>query len=377
MSAHQADGPRWVIVTPNLSKGAFSKITAALSAELARREVSVTVLYMEQHGAPIAIDDRVRVEAINGRARNSASQIASCLRKKRPDVLLSISFLVNVPSLLASGLSRYQGKVLLSEQTLPTRDGIVDYPGGFSRGVLRLVYSSVYRRADAIGCVSRSVEEAIADLTVSNSVRQNLSVVPNPIESVRTTPSPQPDSDRGLQREPVFLTVGRLVPRKRIDLAIAGLAAFVEHSSAGQLLIAGEGPEGKTLVQLTKDLGVEDRVHFLGYVEDVGRHMGEATALLHLAHSEAFGMVIGEALSNGLPVLVTEDSGGPKELIGDAGLVIKPEAREVSVAMGELWGDGARLQAMRADAILAARPFSPVSVIDKWMALAKAEELRE
>jgi glycosyltransferase involved in cell wall biosynthesis len=99
--------------------------------------------------------------------------------------------------------------------------------------------------------------------------------------------------------EPTCLMLGRLVPHKRVDLAIR-LWPRVRERVGGRLVIAGDGPELEKL-RRTEVEGV----NLLGRVsdEDRDRLLREAWLLVHPAHHEGWGMVILEAASAGTPAL--------------------------------------------------------------------------
>jgi glycosyltransferase involved in cell wall biosynthesis len=82
------------------------------------------------------------------------------------------------------------------------------------------------------------------------------------------------------------------------------------------LLIAGRGPKEAELRKLAQNLGLADRVHFLGFREDIMRYHAGASLFALSSDVESFGNVILEALSFGVPVVAT-DCGGPREVLGD------------------------------------------------------------
>ena len=113
------------------------------------------------------------------------------------------------------------------------------------------------------------------------------------------TPPPRPRSPR----PPLVLCVGRLVPQKGFDLA---LAAFARIATPGaRLIVAGSGPWRASLERMAAALDVSERVVFLGYVEDVRPLMDRAGALLVLSRFEGYAAVVVEALAAGLPVVAT------------------------------------------------------------------------
>lgn len=361
----------WTIITPTLSRGPFPKRTRALAAALTRRGIAVDVLYLEHLGHLLSLPSNVNVHALGGRARGSVPQIARHLRNRKPEVVLSIGFLMNVPCLIASLLIGYRGVLLVNEVSIPTSAGMVDWPKGFTRRIAPMsIYNTLHARSDAIVCVSESTKAALDDILLFNRIRRKLTVIANPVELNSQVRSPTVDLPRESHGDPLFLNLGRLVPMKRIDLSIVAFSVFVARNGVGQLLIAGEGDEEANLRQLASELGIADRVHFVGYVENSEALLATATLLLHLAHSEGFGMAVAEALTVGTPVVVAQGSGGPEGLIGKGGLAVQPDPQSVSGAMHDIWHNGARMRSMREGALIAAEQFSPDLVADKWIALA-------
>jgi len=72
----------------------------------------------------------------------------------------------------------------------------------------------------------------------------------------------------GLKDKKIILNIGRLDPRKRIDLLIKSFAKLCQKRSDVVLLIGGTGEEEKRLKELTEKLHIEDKVKFLGFVKD-------------------------------------------------------------------------------------------------------------
>ncbi|MCL6453650.1 MAG: glycosyltransferase [Alicyclobacillus sp.] len=104
--------------------------------------------------------------------------------------------------------------------------------------------------------------------------------------------------------------IGRLEQEKRVDVAIRSLLR-AEH---WHLRIIGDGSLGCRLRELASQLGVEDRVSFMGWQDDPWESWA-GQALVLTSDYEAMPFTILEALSRGIPVLATDCDFGPRELI--------------------------------------------------------------
>ena len=84
--------------------------------------------------------------------------------------------------------------------------------------------------------------------------------------------------------------------------------------------MAGDEEKGGSyqshLRKLATSLGLENQVHFPGFVPDVSRYTGEFDVQVVASQAEPFGLVTAEAMANGVPVVATA-SGGSPELIRD------------------------------------------------------------
>lgn len=108
------------------------------------------------------------------------------------------------------------------------------------------------------------------------------------------------------------LAVGRLHPNKGFALLLEAVALTPEI----RLTIAGNGPLRGELEQQTHDLGIADRVRFLGWSDDTPALFAEADLFVCPSLHEPFGNVVIEAWSAGLPVIATA-SDGPAALMED------------------------------------------------------------
>ena len=140
---------------------------------------------------------------------------------------------------------------------------------------------------------------------------------------------------------PRLLCVGRLIPIKGHIVLLRAFAEARRHVPSLRLDIAGRGPLEPALRALSKELGVEDAVRFLGYVAPVQRAIEESAIVVVPSMGEGFGMVALEAMERARPVIAAE-IGGLGELVEDGvtGYLVAPgEAEPLTRAIVQLAGD--------------------------------------
>jgi glycosyltransferase involved in cell wall biosynthesis len=135
--------------------------------------------------------------------------------------------------------------------------------------------------------------------------------------------------------------VSRLTPLKRFDLVLRALA---EPVAAGiRCVLAGEGGELPALLKLRRHLDLEDRVEFVGRLDDrtMLDHLARCRAVVFPPLNEDYGFVTVEAFSSAKPVITCHDSGGPAELVRDGanGYVTDPTPESLARALRAVMND--------------------------------------
>ena len=111
---------------------------------------------------------------------------------------------------------------------------------------------------------------------------------------------------------PRIMSIGTLTALKAHDVLLQAAALLAERGKAFELCIVGDGPERERLERLTAELGVADRVRFLGEVPDAHELLAEAHILAHAARSEGLSNAIIEAMAEGVPVVATPVGATPE-----------------------------------------------------------------
>ena len=113
-----------------------------------------------------------------------------------------------------------------------------------------------------------------------------------------------------------MLSVSRVEPNKRIDWMVRALAALESETPSlssqldWRLDVAGKGSSQESLQTMTKELGVDERIHFHGFVSDAElQDLYERAELFLMPAVQGYGIPAIESLQRGIPVLLHRDSG--------------------------------------------------------------------
>jgi 1,2-diacylglycerol 3-alpha-glucosyltransferase len=134
--------------------------------------------------------------------------------------------------------------------------------------------------------------------------------------------------------ERLLLFVGRLGREKNIELL---LQALMLTTVPARLAIAGDGPEREMLEERAKELGLADRVRFLGGIPRAGLpdYYASADAFVFASVSETQGLVLAEAMAAGAPVIAI-DTPVVRDVVGSDGWLVSGSAEAFARAIDAL-----------------------------------------
>lgn len=206
-----------------------------------------------------------------------------------------------------------------------------------------LVARVVFRFATCVRVVSERIAARVRPMT-----RAAVTVFPIFVDTERfKSERPRPPE---LTTSPAVLTVSRLAPEKRIDLVIRAISGI----PGAHLYVVGDGKLRPELEALTEQLGVLDRVHFLGWVRDPVPFFQHADCFVQASQFEGYGLSLVEAVLAGCPAVST-DVGIvrelPRELVTVAGQGEYHLREAVQATLSEK--SRAQRREMRADFLLA------------------------
>lgn len=154
----------------------------------------------------------------------------------------------------------------------------------------------------------------------------------------------------GIADEVAVGVVAALERRKGHDVLLRALASLGDHRPAIRCLACGDGSQRAALEQLARELGLADRVRFLGEQRQVADVLAALDVFVLPSRHEGLGVAVLEAMAMALPVVASAVGGLPEAVLhGTTGLLVPPEdPAALARAIGELATDRERAQAMGA-----------------------------
>jgi glycosyltransferase involved in cell wall biosynthesis len=248
------------------------------------------------------LDQAVRVMTVGHGHITATARLSRILRQEKPDVIFAALGASNLKMTCASILAGRPSALIL---TYHGRFSVEQRPLGKLGYMLTPLLTRV---ADQTLAVSADLAEYI--VRTWHADRRSVAYIHNPIfiTNANQHSETKPLSDRA----DIVLAAGRLSPEKDFESLIRAFAKLDRPSA--RLIILGEGPHRQVLQAEVKRLGLDGRVDLPGYITVPWPYFRQAKCFALTSKSEAFGNVLVEALSYGLPVVSTR-CGGPEEIL--------------------------------------------------------------
>jgi len=178
--------------------------------------------------------------------------------------------------------------------------------------------------ADGITAVARYLAEAAHDRL---GIKQDISVVPNFVDSDAFSPAPHEAVENLGDRQIVIAHVSNFRPVKRVQDLVAAMEIVVKEAEDAQLILVGDGPERQRVELLVDKLGLRRNVLLTGYRRDVVDFLRCSDTLVLCSEIESAPLTLLEGMSSGLPVIAT-GVGGVPEIVADGrnGFLVPPKS---------------------------------------------------
>jgi glycosyltransferase involved in cell wall biosynthesis len=353
-------------VLPGLRAGGSEHIVSLLCNHFSRTGWTVTLYAFEDPDQPpyYGHDAAVRIRRLGypvGRLPLFQSLAAVCQRVRtlrralseaKPDLVISFLTRTNVVSVLAA---RPLGiPVIVSERNNPA----AQRPGWVWSALRRYTYA----RAEGLVTMTQGAMDQF-----SKAMRRREWVIPNP-----TYAPIELDAERPSTRH--VAAVGRLVPQKGFDMLLDAFAGVAGEIPEWSLVIWGEGPERAKLEVRRDALGLKEQVSLPGVTKEHGGWLRDADIFVLSSRFEGWGIVVGEAMAAGVPVISFDCRWGPGEMISDgvSGLLVPDgDVPALGRAIAQLCADPEQRRRLAEGARIASQRFAIDRILVEWERVAK------
>ena len=250
---------------------------------------------------------------------------------ERPDVVMSFGFNINCLYLLSflwpakdmpkTVLGEYTEKFFVKGRKMSFKDRTLDF-------MYKIVMAFLYHRADTVVCVSHSLARHIGRFFLMDSKKVKVIHIPVNIKEIQRFSQEEVymgDSNNSL----CVGTISRLSSEKGINYLIEACSDLAKRLDV-KLVIVGEGGERHKLEEMAKDFNIEDKVTFLGWIENPYKYLKKMDVFVLSSLWEGFPTSVVESMVCGVPVVATRSVGGMQELIEDGvdGLLVPSRSAE-------------------------------------------------
>ena len=296
----------------DLGFGGAQKVILDLVREIDRKKfVPIVGLWGKKWGQEmIEHFTQSNVEVVDFQAQSkfdlkSLSSLYRYLSRNSIDILHTHLFLMHV-------IGRIAGKCAKTPWIVSTHHNLLQS----NNMVLRLLEKLTSPLSDVTTAVSRAAQKSYFPTSEEFSAaglrsgRKHFTIY-NSVNTegikriTRNVNIGQTRRELGLQDEFVFACVGRLHPSKGHKYLIEAVAHLRETHPFIRILIVGDGPLQKELIEEAQARGLGEQIYFLGYRDDVYRILAAGNALVQPSVFEGFGLASAEAMACGLPVIST------------------------------------------------------------------------
>lgn len=319
-----------------VSAGGPAQAAAIVSRGLVDRGAEVIIGTLPRHEAMVVIDPRVRVVQVSGSVHNPLNWLRAVkgIRKLADDVdVLFVSGIWGPVDGLAMRLAGDLG-VPVHTRICGMLEDYILARNPARKWLGRLCYTDHNLNNSASLVVNTRIE---GDHVRALGFQTPINVIPNgvvpPSRDARTQrkEAAQMIGLHVKEQDKVLLYLSRIHPKKGLHKLLGGIKDVFAKNPQWQLVVAGDFYRGEgyeeTVRSLVRESGMSDRIHFLGEVAAEKKAAAFSLADLFVlpSESEGFSNAILEAMSYGLPVLITPGCNFPEVEEHRAGWIVPAE----------------------------------------------------
>ena len=292
------------------------------------------------------------------------------LRKFKPDIIHAhLPFGAGIEALIAA---KILNKPFIGTNHTPMTEFIRYSPIKFGQLNKWLLKYTVwfYNRCNFVS----SPAQTVVDEMIANGFKQPYKILSNPIDT-KTFSVVGAEEKKYLKQkfgfsEHTILYAGRLAAEKRIDLVMYSVAKLIKEIPDLMYVILGRGTQQKSLENLAAKLGIAKHVKILGFINDPKTYAeiykaSDLFAMLSTAESQS--MVTMQAMSCGIPVIVSNVWGLGEYVNSDRGILINRGEEELLTGhISKLFNNPEHMDALGAAGRKYVQEFSPEKIAAQW-----------
>lgn len=286
----------------SLNSGGAERVLTTLANELSINH-DVIILKSDDDESFYKLNDKVILESVGMNKVNKSiysklnhnfdkvKVMRKSIKKYQPDVVISFMDKTNIYTILATRFLNV--KVIISER--------INYEYLRSK-IWRVARRLTYPYADGMVVLSKYDYDKYTYVNDKKIIFNPLFIENNEISLEK--------------KEKIILSVGRLVHDKGFDVLLKAISLISkELLQEWKIFIIGDGEKREELKKMSKTLGIDIKVEFLGKRKDIEKYYQKASIFVSTSRAEGFPNALSEALSLGCASIATDCLTGPSELI--------------------------------------------------------------
>lgn len=297
---------------PGGAEGVFVKIANYLYSD----GYDVKVALTKKEGQLIDNLNR-NIEIIDLRSSHiifSIFPLVKYLYKWKPDYILSTLKENNAIAILSSIVFFKRCKVYIREAN--TLSAELKQGNYINRIVKKSLVIITYPFADKIVVLSNNMKEDLSK-TVRFINQGNVSVIYNPVNREEVIYMSKENINEHLfdNNYPILCSAARVVPHKGYVTIIKALGILKKKGIKFNFIALGDGPDINKLKLLSKELGLDNNVRFLGYVRNPFKYITISKVFILASEYEGMPNSLIQAMSLGVPVISSDSPGASSEVL--------------------------------------------------------------
>jgi len=370
MTGRAQDQSRVLVVTATLAEGGAERFASRLLCGLDRSRLRPSLaLFRDKLDYPLPGDltPYVLEQESFFHSLRTVGRLRRLFREERPEVVLSCGAYTSL--FVGEALHRFKDA---PRWIARVGNDPAQHPAGRMRALINARLARHYTRAEHLVANSQGLLGAVKQHFPAAA--EHCTQIPNPVDLEELHKAAKEDgAPVPLPGRRVLLHLGRLHAQKRPEVLLAAMARLRTDC---ELWFCGDGPMRPALEREAAELGLHERVRFLGFQRNPAPTILASDLIVSASAHEGLPNALIEAQARGKVVLAPRCDYGVDEVIvdGESGLLLdEAEAPELSSALATqidvLLADPARLTRFGNRAAQHARRFDADLVLERWQSL--------